>query len=219
MRGHLSLALLFLLLGAFLASASCGGGGSKPPRLNEPASRLQSGDSGSSANSSGNLDFPRGYQEEVAGTSKDDAQDLNQIDNGSAPTEGEQTEETGNGPKEPEAGPPSRDLPSDDASDDVPLDGTVFITLRYEWGDFLSEPEKARQFWENSATPEALQGMGFELLSEFPEIVSGLFRLAPGWTIERAKKELPEMFPDILDIEGEGTKRPARTSNSPARGV
>jgi len=160
MRGHLSLALLFLLLGAFLASVACGGGGSPRKLLI--------------------------YSPQDATQNSGQAQDVTSGQGGQP------------GPSQ--------------SGDEATASDEIIIYLRYSFSP-LEEGEsvdvaKMEESFKNEPTVLALQEMGFEYVSygaEFLAIVyAGVFRLAEGWTFERARDELPKLFPDIEAVDRPG---------------
>ncbi len=82
----------------------------------------------------------------------------------------------------------------------------VLITLgepQYE-GNPPVDPEQVKLRFLQEATVIKLQQMGFEFVEQTPPYFivayAGLFTLPPGWDIERAKAELPLLFPDIVDV-------------------
>ena len=86
----------------------------------------------------------------------------------------------------------------------------VIITLNYMLGGTRGElppvppdlEELERQFVE-LPTIQALLARGYVLLQNWGEVYSGLFRLPPGVTYEQAAQELPQEFPDILQVTPE----------------
>ncbi len=80
------------------------------------------------------------------------------------------------------------------------IDDTVIVNLYYEPFDPNVEVDlgKLEEEFRSEHTVAQLQEMGFQLEGVLPAYYAGAFKIAEGWTLERAIDELPGLFADVV---------------------
>ena len=133
--------------------------------------------------------------EPASGGSADDGDSSRKTDLGESPGDGG---DEGLAPPPPEETSP---------------DYYVFISLDYDFSqqEYPADPEKMFAKFRAEPTVKALEEMGFEFL-DAPDVFilvvmdyTGVFKLAPGWTVEQAMNDLPNLFTDIREVYPAGS--------------